>query len=140
MKANIRRPRALGLAATAAVLALSACGSPGMSGPGTASTTAQTTSAPTTTAPAPAPPAESVAGAPAEILIKGFKYQGDDTVSSGAEITVNEDTEARTITADTGTAFDAIIKVGTGTFRPQPNHGPTPTTASSTATCTVASP
>jgi plastocyanin len=38
-------------------------------------------------------------------------------VRPGATITVtNEDIEAHTVTADTGNAFDAIIKVGTGTF------------------------
>ncbi|MBT2594553.1 hypothetical protein [Arthrobacter sp. ISL-72] len=29
---------------------------------------------------------------------------------------INEDIEAHTITADTGAAFDAVIKVGPGTF------------------------
>lgn len=50
-------------------------------------------------------------------MIKGFKYQGAETVSPGAQITViNEDVEAHTITADTINAFDANIQVGTGTF------------------------
>lgn len=55
--------------------------------------------------------------AAAEILIKGFKYQGAETVSPGAEITVtNEDVEAHTITSDTGDAFDINVQVGTVTF------------------------
>lgn len=48
-------------------------------------------------------------------------------MSRGAEITVtNEDIEAHTITADTGTAFDATIKVGTGTFRAPTEPGTYP--------------
>ncbi|WP_171027202.1 cupredoxin domain-containing protein [Pseudarthrobacter sp. NamB4] len=69
----------------------------------------------------PAPSASGTSSSPAaaatELLIKGFKYQGAETVSPGAEITVtNEDVEAHTITADTGNAFDANIQVGRGTF------------------------
>jgi plastocyanin len=122
MKATTRTG-ALGLAAVAAVLALSGCGASGMSGSGTTvapTLTEQFPSAPAaTTEPAPAASStgSSTAAAPAEILIKGFKYQGGETVSPGAEITVNnEDIEAHTITADTGNAFDAITKVGTTTF------------------------
>ncbi len=112
---------ALGLIAVAAVLALSACA--GTSGSGTTAAptlTEQFPSAPAaTTEPAPAASSTGTtpAAAPAEILIKGFKYEGADTVSPGAEITVtNEDIEAHTITADTGNAFDTITKVGTTTF------------------------
>ncbi len=123
MKATTRAGSALGLTAAAAVLALSACGSPGTSGSGT---TAEPTlieqfpSAPAaTTEPAPSASGtrSSPAAAPANILIKGFKYQGADTVSPGTEITVtNEDIEAHTITADTGDAFDVNVQVGTGSF------------------------
>ncbi|WP_461186571.1 cupredoxin domain-containing protein [Arthrobacter sp. Z4-13] len=120
MKANTRTAGGLGLAAAALVLALSGCGNPGMPGSGT-------TAAPTLTEEFPSAPAVTTeptpsasgtpAAAPAEILIKGFKYQGTDTVSPGAEITVtNDDVEAHTITADTGNAFDTITKVGTTTF------------------------
>jgi plastocyanin len=122
MKATTRTG-ALGLAAVATVLALSGCGASGMSGSGTTpapTLTEQFPSAPAaTTQPAPSASSTgaSTAAASAEILIKGFKYQGGETVSPGAEITVtNEDIEAHTITADTGNAFDAVIKVGTGTF------------------------
>ncbi|MEC5193178.1 MULTISPECIES: hypothetical protein [unclassified Arthrobacter] len=45
-----------------------------------------------------------------------------------------KDIKAHTITMDTGAAFDAVIQAGTGTFAAQPNPGPTPTTAPSTAT------
>ncbi|MFP5368576.1 MAG: cupredoxin domain-containing protein, partial [Actinomycetes bacterium] len=97
------------------------CG--GMSGSGTTAAptlTEQFPSAPdATTEPAPSTSGtgSSPAAAAAEILIKGFKYQGAETVSPGAEITVtNEDVEAHTITADTGNTFDANIEVGTGTF------------------------
>lgn len=92
---------------------------------GTGTTAAPTLTEQLTPAPAattePAPPVSSTGASPAaaaaEILIKGFKYQGAVTVSPGAQITViNEDVEAHTITADTGNAFDANIQVGTGTF------------------------
>lgn len=126
MKANTRIFKALGLTATVAVLALSGCGAPSTSGSGTTAAPTVTegfSSAPAaTTDPAPSESGTgstdpSPAGAPAEILIKDFKYQGAETVSAGAEITViNEDVEAHTITADNGNAFDAVIKVGTGTF------------------------
>ena len=122
MKANIRTTWTIGLAAIA-LFALSGCGNAGMPGSGTTSApagTAQPTSAPaTTTEPVPSTssPGSSPAAASAEILIKGFKSQGAETVSPGATVTVtNEDIEVHTITADTGNAFDAIIKVGTGTF------------------------
>ncbi|MDI3196225.1 cupredoxin domain-containing protein [Pseudarthrobacter sp. AL07] len=119
MTANSRTTRALGLAAAAAALALSGCGNPGMPGPGTTTAAEQPTAAPATTettASTPSP-ASSAAAASAKILIKGFTYKGAETVSPGTEITVtNEDIEAHTITADTGAAFDANIKPGTGTF------------------------
>ncbi|MBT2538463.1 cupredoxin domain-containing protein [Arthrobacter sp. ISL-69] len=116
------------LGTAAAVIALSGCGNGNPTGPGTGSsasparTTEQSASVPpadTTRTQAATPPAETPSGgaASAEILIKGFKYQGPETVAPGTLITViNEDTEAHTITADTGAAFDAVIKVGTGTF------------------------
>lgn len=123
MKTSTRTGSALGLAAAAVVLVLSGCGTPGTSG-------SDTTAAPTLTEQFPSAPAATTEPAPstsrtgttpaaaqAEILIKGFKYEGADTVSPAAEITVtNEDIEAHTITADTGNAFDANIQVGTGTF------------------------
>lgn len=122
MKARTRTVHALGLGA-AAVLALSGCGASGTSGSGTTAAPTVTEQFPSAPA-ATADPAQSVSGtgstpaaAPAEILIKGFKYQGAETVSPGAEITVtNEDMEAHTITADTGDAFDANIQAGTSTF------------------------
>ncbi len=121
MKAKTRTGSTLGLAAAATVLVLSGCG--GMSGSGTTAAptvTEQFPSAPAATSePAPSTTAtpSSPAAAPAEILIKGFKYQGGETVSPGAEITViNEDIEAHTITADTGDAFDVNTQVGTTTF------------------------
>ncbi|MET4095541.1 cupredoxin domain-containing protein [Arthrobacter sp. UYCu712] len=122
MKTSIKTPWALGLAAAAAaMLALSGCGNPGIPGPSTAAAPTaaeQPTSAPPTMTTTPSSPdSSSAAAVPAEILIKGFKYQGAETVSPGTVVTVtNEDIEAHTTTADTGTAFDAIIKVGTGTF------------------------
>lgn len=123
MKAITPTGRALGLAAAVAVLALSGCGNPGTSGSGTTAAPAtQEQSAPaqptgTGTASATSSPGPSTAAASAEILIKGFKYEGAETVSPGATVTVtNGDSEAHSITADTGNAFDAIVKVGSGTF------------------------
>lgn len=122
MKRTIRTPWAPGLVVTAAALALAGCGNPGMSGTGPQTTAAppaseQSTSAPAATSGPSSSPTSSAAAAPAEIRIKGFKYLGTETVSPGAKITVtNEDIEAHTITADTGTAFAATIQVGTGTF------------------------
>ena len=122
MKAKTRTGSALGLAAAAAALVLSGCG--GMSGSGTTAAptlTEQFPSAPAATT-EPAPTASGTgstpAAEPAEILIKGFKYQGGETVSPGAEITgTNEDKEPHTVTADTGDAFDVTIKGGgTTTF------------------------
>lgn len=124
MKINPGTGAALGLAAAAVMLALAGCGNPGMSRSATtgapAITTEQPASAQPTTA-ATTPPASApgspAAAAPAQILIKGFTYQGTETVSPGAEIAVtNEDIEAHTITADTGNAFDTVVKVGTATF------------------------
>jgi plastocyanin len=123
MKANTRTGSMFGLAAAVALLVLSGCGTPGMTG---SDTTAQPTltqqfpsAPPATTEGTPSTPGtgSSPAAAAAKILIKDFKYQGPDTVSPGAEITVtNEDIEAHTITADRGGSFDANIKPGTGTF------------------------
>ncbi|WP_411374991.1 cupredoxin domain-containing protein [Arthrobacter sp. MPF02] len=119
-----KKTASLGLATAAALLVLSGCGGPGMSGSGNTAAptlTEQFPSAPAATT-EPAPTASTTgstpAAAPAEILIKGFKYQGGETVSPGAEITViNEDTEPHTVTADTGDAFDVTIKGGdTTTF------------------------
>ncbi|XAS63781.1 cupredoxin domain-containing protein [Micrococcaceae bacterium Sec5.8] len=63
------------------------------------------------------PESSSPAAVPAEIMIKGFKYQGAETVSPGTVVAVtNEDIEAHSITADTGAAFDTTIKAGAGTF------------------------
>lgn len=126
MKKNIRTSSALCLTAAAAALVLSGCSDSGTSGsnataaptltqqfPSAPAATAEET--PSTTAPASA--TGSAEAAPAEILIKGFKYEGTEIVSPGTEITVtNEDVEAHSITADAAGAFDVITKVGTTTF------------------------
>lgn len=149
MKANTRTLRAFGLAATVVVLALSGCGAPGTSGSGTSGS--GTTAAPTTTersasalpattepVPSTSSPSSSPAAASAQILIKGFKYQGAETVSPGATISVtNEDIEAHTITADTGDALNAIIKVGTGTFTAPTKPGTYPYHGNMKGTLTV---
>lgn len=122
MKANTRTLSALGLTVTTVMLALSGCGTSGMSASGTTAAPTATEQA-ASSAPITGPvtstssPSSSPAAAGAEILIKGFKYQGTETVSPGATISVtNEDIEAHTITADTSATFGAVIKAGTGTF------------------------
>ncbi len=59
--------------------------------------------------------APATAGA---ITIKDFAYQGPGTVAPGAKITVtNQDSEAHTVTADSGNAFNVTIAAGaTATF------------------------
>lgn len=117
MKTTNRALWAPGLVIAAAALALAGCGTPGTSGPGTQTTAQEASASATNTAPAPTATSESAAAAPAGIQIKGFKYLGTETVSAGAEIIVtNEDIEAHTITADTGTSFDVNIQAGTSTF------------------------
>lgn len=116
MTATTKGTSVLGLTAVA-VLVISGCANPGNN--------PDSTPAPTLTQEFPsAPPAtqETTPQVPApatgsaEIHIKGFTYQGPETVSPGTDITVtNEDNEAHTITADIG-AFDTTIKPGTGTF------------------------
>lgn len=112
---NISKPLLiLGAAATLAVL--TGCGSPGPAGsaPASSAVTRETASPSASPGAASTP---SAAVAPAEITIKGFKYQGPESVAPGAVITVtNEDVEAHTVTADQGGAFDAAAKVGTQTF------------------------
>jgi plastocyanin len=49
----------------------------------------------------------------ATITIKDFKYAGPSSVAPGTKITVkNDDTEAHTVTADKGSAFDVKIDPG----------------------------
>jgi plastocyanin len=48
------------------------------------------------------------------IMIKNFKFATSGTVKPGAKVTVmNEDTEAHTVTADSGGAFDVKVDPGT---------------------------
>ncbi|MCZ2402165.1 cupredoxin domain-containing protein [Paenarthrobacter sp. Z7-10] len=47
------------------------------------------------------------------IHIKDFAYQGPDSVAPGAMVTVmNMDSQAHTVTADEGSAFDVTVKAG----------------------------
>lgn len=52
------------------------------------------------------------------IRVKNYSFQGPGTVASGAKITVsNQDSEAHTVTADKGGAFNVTIPAGsTATF------------------------
>ncbi|MEV8149863.1 cupredoxin domain-containing protein [Arthrobacter sp. NPDC080073] len=92
------------IAAAAALVAVSGCGSSGTGGYGASSS----------------PPSAASSGAPQSpsltITIKDFGYQGPVSVSPGAKITVkNEDTQAHTVTSDDGKAFDAAVDGGGGT-------------------------
>jgi plastocyanin len=111
---TLRRPgRALGLAAAGAVCAaaLAACGSSGAS-----STTA---AAPGSTPMSSMPMSpDSSTGSPMHgmagmVMIENFTFTSPKWVAPGATVMVmNMDSEAHTVTADTGEAFDVTIPPG----------------------------
>ncbi|MDJ0355261.1 cupredoxin domain-containing protein [Paenarthrobacter sp. PH39-S1] len=109
--------------AAALLLAVSGCSSAGTSAgtgagsssaAGGTSSMAMTASPGTATAPAGGSSASATpATASDTIHIKGFAYQGPDSVASGAMVTVmNMDSAAHTVTADEGSAFDVTVKPG----------------------------
>ncbi|MEP7089506.1 MAG: cupredoxin domain-containing protein [Nocardioidaceae bacterium] len=125
-----RTTRVAAVTATALIglSGLAACGSSSdSSGASAASTSSSSSSSaassPSAAASSPAasssaPSASASKSAPAtktaEITIKNFKYSGTSSVAPGTKITVtNNDTEAHTVTADTGSAFDVKIDPGT---------------------------
>lgn len=80
--------------------ALVLTGGPALAAPAAAASSSTTTLA--------AVPASS-----GTITIKNFAYQGPGTVAPGAKITVtNQDSEAHTVTADTGGAFNVTVPAG----------------------------
>jgi plastocyanin len=103
---------AVAVAATVlGVSGLAACGS--SSSP---SSSADRSSSTSTTAP-PSTPASSGGSSPsaskASIMIMDFTFSGTTHVAAGTKITImNMDTEAHTVTADSGNAFDVKIDPG----------------------------
>lgn len=98
-----------------ALCALTACSS--SSDEPTASSSKTSSSATPSSASASSPPASTsstaAAAEPAVITIKEFKYSGTSSVKAGTKITVNnDDSEAHTVTADKGDAFDVKIDPG----------------------------
>lgn len=88
-------------AAVLAVGTLAACGGSDTASSGTPATSA-------TTAPATRTSAANTASA--TITIKNFGYTVSGTVSPGEKISVhNNDSEAHTVTADTGDKFDVTV-------------------------------
>lgn len=76
------------------------------------STTSASTSPPTSESPSPSA-GGSESSKPATITIKGFEYSGPSSVAPGSKITVtNGDSEAHTVTADEGDAFDVVVAGG----------------------------
>lgn len=104
------RPLHFSAALAALVLGLAGCGS-GNDTAGSKPITPSTASAGT-----------SISSSPAQqrvvITIKSFKFSGASSVKAGETITVkNEDSEAHTVTADSGDAFDVKVLPGkTATF------------------------
>jgi plastocyanin len=104
--------------ATAAIsIGMCALASCSTSGSASDASSATASSAPTSAAASPSGPSSSANGSSAAesatITIEKFKYSGPSSVAPNTTITVkNEDTEAHTVTADTGKAFDVKIDPG----------------------------
>ena len=102
--------RVWGVIAATALVGLSGCGSSGGapgSTPATPSSAAASVAAASTTG--------STAGTSATVVITitNFAYQGPDSVSPGATVTVkNEDSQAHTVTSDQAGLFDAVVPGG----------------------------
>lgn len=103
------------------VLGTSACSGGSDSGSAASTPPAGAASSPAGSPDSPASPdaaSSSPAAADPVIVIKDFDYQVPDMVPAGSTVTVrNDDSEAHTVTADTGKAFDVTIAPGaTATF------------------------
>ena len=97
---------------------LAACSSSGSTRIGTSPTTPATTAASSATtasassaaASGSAPATSATAASAAMITIKNFSFTVTGAVTPGAKIMVhNGDSEAHTVTADTGKAFDVMV-------------------------------
>jgi plastocyanin len=114
MTTHLTRGLAALTATVACALALSGCGSSSS----TAGGPSQPESSMTTSHSAGAPSKSSEPAGADMIMIQNFAYSGASTVKPGATVSVmNMDTEAHTVTADSGGAFDVTIQPGkTATF------------------------
>jgi plastocyanin len=125
-----RTARIVTLAATT-VLSLStltACSSSSDTATSGAKSPAPSSSSPSSAAPSSAAPSSAAPSADAAktatITIKDFKYSGPSSVPAGTKITIkNEDSEAHTVTAHTGDAFDVKIDPGTSATLTAPAAG-----------------
>lgn len=112
----------LTLTTAAALVGMSGCGSSADQAGTDANTPSQAQSS-------PAPDAESSEPAPSEepvvITIKGFQYEGPDSVPPGATIMVkNLDKAAHTVTAEGDGGFDVRIEGDGGTAEFTAPEGP----------------
>lgn len=111
---------ALAVATTAlAATGLAACGSSSSSSSGSASPTSAGSAASASSSASAASPsamASSSSGstaASATIMIKDFEYTGTTAVKAGSKVEImNMDSQAHTVTADSGSAFDVKVDPG----------------------------
>jgi plastocyanin len=108
------RTRLLGASAAVCLLTvLSGCSSTDKPADSTSSGSSRSTQSPPSSGPSKAAASHGDSSASAAITIKDYKYSGDTTVAPGAEVTVtNDDSEAHTVTADSGSAFDVKVDPG----------------------------
>ncbi len=107
MTRTILRRTGFAAAAATSLLVLAGCG-------GNSSSTADNPPSSTTTSSSPTGDSSSKPPAAAAVItIKSFAYSGASSVKPGTMVTVkNEDSEAHTVTADAGSAFDVTIDPG----------------------------
>jgi plastocyanin len=107
------RIAAIAAATIIGLTGLSACGSSGGSSSSSKSSSASKTSTPSSS---PAPSSSSGGSSSSKmamITIKDFKYSGAKTVAAGSKVMImNNDAEAHTVTADSGSAFDVTVAPG----------------------------
>lgn len=115
--------------ATAAVVALSGCGSSGGGSSAPPTQHPSTSTSDSGVSPSPSGGTQSTPSAqPMVITIKNYGYQGPQSVSPGASITVkNDDSVSHTVTADSGGAFDVTVTAaGSATFKAPAKPGSYP--------------
>lgn len=109
---------ALAVATTAlAATGLAACGSSSSSGSASPTSAGSAASASSSaSAASPSAMASSSSGstaASATIMIKDFEYTGTTAVKAGSKVEImNMDSQAHTVTADSGSAFDVKVDPG----------------------------
>lgn len=96
-----------------AVSGLAACGSDSAKPQGSTSSSTQKAPASTPSAGSTSGSGGAAASKSASITIKDFAYKGPGSVAPGTKITVmNADSEAHTVTADSGGGFDVTVPPG----------------------------